>query len=226
MALKRFIDYALGHEGVWFPRRDRHRRALAREHPPAIASPPLGDGPRGFVAASAASSSIRPGSPSAPGRLNWAPRMTAPPACTTRLRASSGRAVRGSGWACCAPIPILPASWPPRAADARSTAEQASAGLDALTDAERATFAELNAAYVARHGFPFIIAVRDHDKAGILARRVSSRRNGSPTTCRAGPNSPRPAPTGRPRRIAATMTARGSTSRTGALSGTAQPTLP
>ncbi|QUS35807.1 allantoinase PuuE [Falsirhodobacter algicola] len=49
-----------------------------------------------------------------------------------------------------------------------STAEQASAGLDALTDAERAEFQRLNTDYVARHGFPFIIAVRDHDKAGIL----------------------------------------------------------
>jgi OHCU decarboxylase len=52
---------------------------------------------------------------------------------------------------------------------AESTAEQASAGLDALTDAERARFTALNDAYVAKHGFPFIIAVRDHDKAGILA---------------------------------------------------------
>ena len=52
---------------------------------------------------------------------------------------------------------------------AESTAEQASAGLDALTDAERARFTELNAAYVAKHGFPFIIAVRDHDKPGIMA---------------------------------------------------------
>ncbi|MEI4472503.1 allantoinase PuuE [Frigidibacter sp. MR17.24] len=52
---------------------------------------------------------------------------------------------------------------------AESTAEQASAGLDALTDAERAEFTALNADYVAKHGFPFIIAVRDHDKAGILA---------------------------------------------------------
>ena len=51
---------------------------------------------------------------------------------------------------------------------AESTAEQASAGLDALTDAERAAFTELNAAYVAKHGFPFIIAVKDHNKAGIL----------------------------------------------------------
>jgi OHCU decarboxylase len=49
-----------------------------------------------------------------------------------------------------------------------STAEQASAGLDALTDAERKTFSELNAAYVEKFGFPFIIAVRDNTKAKIL----------------------------------------------------------
>lgn len=52
---------------------------------------------------------------------------------------------------------------------AASTAEQASAGLDALTDAERTRFTAINAAYKERHGFPFIIAVRDHDKAGILS---------------------------------------------------------
>lgn len=50
-----------------------------------------------------------------------------------------------------------------------SSAEQASAGLDALTDAERAQFESLNRDYVAKHGFPFIIAVRDHTKASILA---------------------------------------------------------
>jgi chitin deacetylase len=49
-----------------------------------------------------------------------------------------------------------------------SAAEQASAALDCLTDDERATFQRLNADYVARHGFPFIIAVRDHGKASIL----------------------------------------------------------
>ncbi len=49
-----------------------------------------------------------------------------------------------------------------------STAEQASAGLDALTDSERARFEELNAAYVAKFGFPFIIAVRDNTRQMIL----------------------------------------------------------
>lgn len=52
---------------------------------------------------------------------------------------------------------------------ADSTSEQASAGLDALTDEERLTFQALNAAYVEKHGFPFIIAVRDNTKASILA---------------------------------------------------------
>jgi OHCU decarboxylase len=49
-----------------------------------------------------------------------------------------------------------------------STEEQASAGLDALTDAEREKFTHLNAAYTARFGFPFIIAVKDNTKAEIL----------------------------------------------------------
>ncbi len=52
---------------------------------------------------------------------------------------------------------------------AESTAEQAGAGLDALTDAERTRFTELNDAYTAKFGFPFIIAVRGHDRASILA---------------------------------------------------------
>jgi OHCU decarboxylase len=63
---------------------------------------------------------------------------------------------------------------------AESTSEQAAAGLDALTDEERETFTQLNDRYVEKHGFPFIIAVRDHDKAGILAafkRRIDNDRD-------------------------------------------------
>ncbi len=51
---------------------------------------------------------------------------------------------------------------------AESTAEQASVGLDALTDAERADFTALNDAYTAKFGFPFIIAVRDNTKVSIM----------------------------------------------------------
>ena len=50
-----------------------------------------------------------------------------------------------------------------------STREQASAGLDRLSDAEFDRFNRLNDAYRAAFGFPFIIAVLDHTKDSILA---------------------------------------------------------
>ncbi|WP_188912708.1 allantoinase PuuE [Aureimonas endophytica] len=52
---------------------------------------------------------------------------------------------------------------------ADSKAEQASAGLDALTEAELARFTDLNRRYTERFGFPFIIAVRGRTKNDILA---------------------------------------------------------
>ncbi|MFN3250383.1 allantoinase PuuE [Roseibium album] len=64
---------------------------------------------------------------------------------------------------------------------AESTSEQASAGLDLLTDDERETFKDLNTAYVAKHGFPFIIAVRDNDKSSILAAFQRRIDNDGPT---------------------------------------------
>jgi len=68
---------------------------------------------------------------------------------------------------------------------ASSIAEQASAGLDRLTDEEYERFARLNGAYTAKFGFPFIIAVRLHDKGGILAafeRRLGNSVDGEITT--------------------------------------------
>ena len=51
-----------------------------------------------------------------------------------------------------------------------STAEQARHGLQALAEDEAARFEALNAAYLERFGFPFIIAVRgQRDRAAILA---------------------------------------------------------
>jgi 2-oxo-4-hydroxy-4-carboxy-5-ureidoimidazoline decarboxylase len=52
---------------------------------------------------------------------------------------------------------------------AESNREQASAGLDRLTDAELAEFTRLNDAYKAKFGFPFIICARLNAKAAILA---------------------------------------------------------
>ncbi len=50
-----------------------------------------------------------------------------------------------------------------------SATEQASAGLDRLTQEEFDRFHALNTAYAEKFGFPFIICVRLTDKAGILA---------------------------------------------------------
>jgi 2-oxo-4-hydroxy-4-carboxy-5-ureidoimidazoline decarboxylase len=52
---------------------------------------------------------------------------------------------------------------------ASSVAEQASAGLNALSPAEMTELSGLNAAYKTKFGFPFIIAVRMHTKEGIFS---------------------------------------------------------
>jgi 2-oxo-4-hydroxy-4-carboxy-5-ureidoimidazoline decarboxylase len=57
---------------------------------------------------------------------------------------------------------------------ADSTNEQASAGLDRLNEAEFARFHQLNDAYQAKFGFPFIVCVRRHTKDSIL--RMFERR--------------------------------------------------
>ncbi len=51
---------------------------------------------------------------------------------------------------------------------AESTREQASAGLDQLTDAELADFTRCNDTYKAKFGFPFIICARLNAKSAIL----------------------------------------------------------
>lgn len=52
---------------------------------------------------------------------------------------------------------------------ADSQTEQGSAGLDRLTEGEKAKFTALNSSYKSRFGFPFILAVKGRGKAEILA---------------------------------------------------------
>lgn len=62
---------------------------------------------------------------------------------------------------------------------ADSAREQAGAGLAQCSPEELARIATLNARYRARFGFPFILAVKGYDRAGILAefeRRVDGDR--------------------------------------------------
>ena len=56
---------------------------------------------------------------------------------------------------------------------AESAGEQASAGLDRLSEQEFAEFQELNAAYHAKFDLPYVVCVRENDKASIFegARR-------------------------------------------------------
>ena len=60
---------------------------------------------------------------------------------------------------------------------AASSAEQAGAGLDRCTPEEFAEFQTLNETYKERFAFPFILAVKGHDRASILdifRRRVKN----------------------------------------------------
>ena len=60
---------------------------------------------------------------------------------------------------------------------ADSVREQASAGLDRLTQAEYADFHRLNTDYRAAFGFPFVICARENTKDTILAAFRSRRQN-------------------------------------------------
>jgi OHCU decarboxylase len=65
-----------------------------------------------------------------------------------------------------------------------SASEQTAAGLDRLSPGEYAEFFRLNAAYHARFDLPYVVCVREHDKASILAG-AAERLNHSPEQERA-----------------------------------------
>ena len=63
----------------------------------------------------------------------------------------------------------------------------ASAALDALTDEEYAAFSDLDVRYTEKFGFPFMIAVCDLDRIGILVaieRRIETLRVGAQRSAR------------------------------------------
>jgi 2-oxo-4-hydroxy-4-carboxy-5-ureidoimidazoline decarboxylase len=64
---------------------------------------------------------------------------------------------------------------------AESTREQASAGLNHLSDAELTEFQTLNATYLEKFGFPFVICARLNAREAILAA-MHSRLQNSPDT--------------------------------------------
>jgi len=168
--LARFLDYAQGHAGVWFPRRIDIADHWRATHPhKRIERPSQMTRDRfvarfggifehsAWIADRAYDLELGPAHDCATGLHNALARMFRSATAEDRmavLRAHPDLAGK-----------LAQA----KRLTAESTAEQASAALDALTDAERAGFERLNAEYVAKHGFPFIIAVRDHSKDSILA---------------------------------------------------------
>lgn len=168
--LRRFIDYAQGHADVWFARRIDIARHWAATHPPRRFERPSRMDKAGFVARFGGvfehSSWI--------AERAWALELGPAHDSVTGLHNALARVFRSASPAERLGVLTAHPDLAGKLAQAKrltaeSTHEQASAGLDALTDAERAAFSELNTAYVARHGFPFIIAVRDNSKASILA---------------------------------------------------------
>lgn len=168
--LKRFLDYARSHEGVWFPRRIELAEHWAKTHPHQRFARPSQMDRAGFVASfgsifehspwiaeRAFDLELGPAHDSALGLHNALARMFRSASPAERLAVLTAHPDLAGKLAAAKRL------------TAESTAEQSSAALDSLTDAERDRFQSLNAAYTAKHGFPFIIAVRDHDKASILA---------------------------------------------------------
>ena len=171
-ALQRFIDYVKSHDKVWLARRIDIARHWQETHPfrlPALRPSKMElDGFRRTL--SAASSSIRRGSPNAPMSWSLVRRMTVPAACTMLSAVSFERASEAERLGVLNAHPDLAGKLArAQRLTAESTREQASAGLDALTDKERELFSRLNAAYVTTFGFPFIIAVKGKTKEEILA---------------------------------------------------------
>ncbi len=181
MALKRFLDYVRSVPDVWFATRLQIAEHWARNHPPLTHPRPSQMRREDFVAAfggvfehsdwiaeRAFDLELGPAHDTAGGLHNALARM---------FRSAS----EGKRLGVLTAHPDLAG----KLAQAKrltkeSTSEQASAGLDALTDEERKTFTDLNQQYTEKFGFPFIIAVRDHDKASILQafqRRIEQDRD-------------------------------------------------
>jgi len=178
MALKRFMDYAASHDGVWFARRIDIARHWAATHPPVRFERPSEMTKERFVEAYGGVFEHSPWIAEGAHALELGPahdRVAGLHNALARVFRSASQDAR---------LGVLRAhpDLAGKLAEAKrltadSTAEQASVGLDALTDAERATFGEMNLAYVAKHGFPFIIAVRDNTKSSIqdaFKRRINN----------------------------------------------------
>lgn len=169
-AVAKFLDYASAHADVWFPRRIDIARHWAAEHPPRPRARPSRMTRDVFtqtyggiyehspwIAEGAHALELGNAHDTALGLANALARVFRRASPQDRLEVLKRHPDLAGKLAAAKRL------------TEDSAAEQASASLDALTDAERTRFTQLNDAYTSKFGFPFIIAVRDHDKASILA---------------------------------------------------------
>ncbi len=170
MALKRVLDHMRAHDGVWFATREEIADHWAREHPPQHRTRPSEMDRETFVKEFGGIFEHSPWIAEGAHALELGPTHDT----ATGVHSALARVFRTADderrlGVLTAHPDLAGKLAAAKRLTAESTAEQASAGLDALTDEERATFTEMNDAYTAKFGFPFIIAVRDHDKASIMA---------------------------------------------------------
>ncbi|MCP5082389.1 MAG: allantoinase PuuE [Alphaproteobacteria bacterium] len=169
-ALKRFIEYAKSHDKVWFARRiDIAEHWIANHPAPAAEDRPSGLDRSSFVAKFGGifEHSAWIAERAFDGELGPAHNTA------TGLHSALARVFRSASeeerHGVLAAHPDLAGKLAAaKRLTAESTSEQASAGLDALTDEERARFTELNTTYTERFGFPFILAVKGRSKNEIL----------------------------------------------------------
>ncbi|HWL56088.1 MAG TPA: allantoinase PuuE [Paracoccus sp. (in: a-proteobacteria)] len=182
IAVQKFLEHARAHEGVWFASRLDIARHWTREHPYQPRLRPSQMQREDFVRKFGG---IYEHSPFIAERV-WDGEMGSVHDTPGGLAARMAQIFRSASDEERLGVLIAHPDLAGKLAEAKrltaeSTSEQASAGLDALTDAERAEFQRVNTEYVAKHGFPFIIAVRDHDKAGIMAAMKARLANDTPT---------------------------------------------
>ena len=168
--LKRFLDYISEFEDVWCPRRIDIARHWAETHPHQRRERPSRMDHAAFVARFGGIFEHSPWIAERAFALELGPAHDSAVGLHNALCRAFRSASREERLGVLRAHPDLAGKLAAaRRLTAESSSEQASVGLDALTDAERETFTRLNTGYVEKHGFPFIIAVRDHDKPGILA---------------------------------------------------------
>jgi OHCU decarboxylase len=168
--LMRFIDYIKTHPDVWCPRRIDIAEHWAKTHPPRTGLSPSQMDRATFVETFGGVFEHSPWVAERAHALELGPAHDRPAGLHNALARAFRSATHAERLGVLQAHPDLAGKLAQaKRLTASSSAEQASAGLDALTDAEREDFTTLNTAYVEKHGFPFIIAVRDNTKASILA---------------------------------------------------------